>query len=376
MKPERALLHPLWIGALLTQLLNDHALKGGGIVPGAITGKLSDVAVLVVAPPVLAVLVRARSARAWAACHLAIGALFTALELSDGFTALFARFIALFGFPWITWSDWTDLLTLPALLVSWSVLGRAARRQRAPWRGERLVEGALCVAASVTCLATSAVSCPQAEEFDRDSDGDGYGWTRDCDDEDAAIHPGAEDPAEDGVDQDCDGYDPKWIEHACAAPVPLAVQEAGGAVVVPAAHLGTAALGSCAVAPAGASLVSVQLTQATDAWVGWLTLELDTDQPHTLSLRTECLARTSEVACAPTDGGALRVLVHTHAPLFVGVDVGAGADVAAAPTLSATFEPILCGDGVVVEPEACDDGNTVSHDGCSAVCDLEAGADT
>ena len=46
------------------------------------------------------------------------------------------------------------------------------------------------------------------------------------------------------------------------------------------------------------------------------------------------------------------------------------------PQVTATFEPILCGDGVVVDPETCDDGNTVSHDGCSAVCDIEAGSDT
>jgi hypothetical protein len=45
-----------------------------------------------------------------------------------------------------------------------------------------------------------------------DFDGDGHRADDcggdDCDDADATIHPGAEDPCEDGIDQDCDGIDP------------------------------------------------------------------------------------------------------------------------------------------------------------------------
>lgn len=41
-----------------------------------------------------------------------------------------------------------------------------------------------------------------------DADGDGYtAGEGDCDDGDAAIHPGAEDTVGDGGDQDCDGID-------------------------------------------------------------------------------------------------------------------------------------------------------------------------
>ncbi len=44
-----------------------------------------------------------------------------------------------------------------------------------------------------------------------DDDGDGYlsveGGGNDCDDQDAAVHPEAPDPAGDGVDSDCDGVD-------------------------------------------------------------------------------------------------------------------------------------------------------------------------
>ncbi len=40
-----------------------------------------------------------------------------------------------------------------------------------------------------------------------DSDSDGYTVATDCDDDDASVHPDAEEIADDGIDQDCDGAD-------------------------------------------------------------------------------------------------------------------------------------------------------------------------
>src|SRR5690606_32162865 len=58
-----SLLHPLFGAALLVLVVNDHVLKGAGALPPLVTGKLSDVAGLLVAPAVLAWIARARTER-------------------------------------------------------------------------------------------------------------------------------------------------------------------------------------------------------------------------------------------------------------------------------------------------------------------------
>lgn len=50
------------------------------------------------------------------------------------------------------------------------------------------------------CYETTPEPC-------EDADGDGYCGAQDCDDADAAIHPGTRDPEGDGVDQDCNAVD-------------------------------------------------------------------------------------------------------------------------------------------------------------------------
>lgn len=54
-----------------------------------------------------------------------------------------------------------------------------------------------------------------------DNDGDGYTESQDCDDNDATRYPGAIEICDDGIDQDCDGYDETSID-APAAPSGLA----------------------------------------------------------------------------------------------------------------------------------------------------------
>ncbi|MDC3960055.1 hypothetical protein [Polyangium jinanense] len=149
---RRALLHPLWLGSLAVLALNDHVLKGAGILPGAITGKLSDFAGLVVAPVLLAALLRLGSRRSLFLAHLATGAVFAAIKLSPAAARAFEAFTALTPFPWQITVDPTDLMALPALALAWRVLVPAMQR---PLPERPLAQRTAVVFGSLACAATS-----------------------------------------------------------------------------------------------------------------------------------------------------------------------------------------------------------------------------
>lgn len=128
------LAHPLTVVALAVLLLNDHVLKAA--YPGWLTGKLSDVAGLLVAPPLVALLLSAtgRGFRATAVVAVALtGTLFTLVKIS-GYAAgvASAAWTAVAG-PSRVLADPTDLLALPALLLAYHV-GMRASRAPAPGR--------------------------------------------------------------------------------------------------------------------------------------------------------------------------------------------------------------------------------------------------
>jgi hypothetical protein len=147
--PLRALLTPAWLGALAVLAVNDHFLKGSGLLPGVVTGKLSDFAGLFFAPALMGALLMVRSRRALVACHVAIGVVFSAIQLSADAAAGWSALMGLVGFPWTITRDPTDLIALPALFASWRMLtphmlaepsarGRSARanlRRSLQWGG-------------------------------------------------------------------------------------------------------------------------------------------------------------------------------------------------------------------------------------------------
>jgi hypothetical protein len=125
-------LHPVALAAVAVLLLNDWLLKPQGLLPGVITGKLSDLAGLAFAPVALsaalgvALHLAARlgaqvdpslSRRRLLGCVLATGAGFAAVKLSpvaaQGFAALLPRAHVVV--------DPTDLLALPALAIAWAI---------------------------------------------------------------------------------------------------------------------------------------------------------------------------------------------------------------------------------------------------------------
>jgi len=154
-RPAAALLHPVWLGALLLLALNDHILKGALIAPALLVGKLSDVTGLLVAPALFAALLRVRSLRGLLASHLAVGLVFAAIQLSPAAATTWSALMAGLDAPWSITSDPSDLLTLPALLVSWKLFLPVMRGAPPIFGLRRLATGAAACVGLVLCAATS-----------------------------------------------------------------------------------------------------------------------------------------------------------------------------------------------------------------------------
>lgn len=159
--PARGLLHPLWLASLGLLALNDHVLKGADILPAPITGKLSDLAGMVVAPLLLAALLRVRTFRAWLGCHVAVGAVFAGIQLSAPLAELWSAAMGTVGFPWVITRDATDLLALPMLALSlWGLL--PSMRRSAAANARRSLQ---CGAAVVGLAASVATSYEEERPF-------------------------------------------------------------------------------------------------------------------------------------------------------------------------------------------------------------------
>lgn len=137
--------HPLWWVALLALALNDHLLKGSA-APAALTGKLSDFAGLLVAPPLFAyLLARAQVPRARPLGWAAVVGVFAGINLSPGFARLVEDALG-----WQIWVDPTDLVALPMAAVAWRLFAaRPAPRTLPAPRRAAIAFGALA------CIATS-----------------------------------------------------------------------------------------------------------------------------------------------------------------------------------------------------------------------------
>lgn len=111
--------HPLTIGATAVLLLNDHVFKQAW--PGLVTGKLSDVAGLVVAPAVLGLLFGLfRAGRIGAAAAtLLTGAGFVWVKLTHTGAEVASAAWSIVNGPSVVLADPGDLVALPALGLAW-----------------------------------------------------------------------------------------------------------------------------------------------------------------------------------------------------------------------------------------------------------------
>lgn len=152
----RAVTSPPTIIAVLLLLLNDHLLKGSGVVPGLVTGKLSDFAFLFFAPIVLVYATRARSRYAVAAAFAVPVAVFVAINLSQLASDAFAGTLSTFT-PSRHVCDAEDLVALAILPLTWWYLWRAPQPtavvQARSHSGSRMV---VTMIASISCMATSS----------------------------------------------------------------------------------------------------------------------------------------------------------------------------------------------------------------------------
>jgi hypothetical protein len=151
----RALASPLSIGSLVLLVLNDHVLKQAW--PGWVTGKLSDVVGLVVAPLVLAVpLAALRVSRPHVVAVLLTGVGFGLVKATGTGAAVATDAWSAVAGPSYLRQDVTDLLALPALLVALRAYGLAENQGPPLRRRAAGVVGALVLPFAV--LATAATS--------------------------------------------------------------------------------------------------------------------------------------------------------------------------------------------------------------------------
>lgn len=155
LRPARALLTPAWLFALAILALNDHLWKGAGVLPGVVTGKLSDVAGLFLAPALMAALLGVRSRRGLVLCSAAVGLVFSAINLSPACADAWSWLMGLVGFPWTITVDPTDLLTLPAIALGWRVLVPAMASAPRPRARLHPAEASAAALGTLLCVATS-----------------------------------------------------------------------------------------------------------------------------------------------------------------------------------------------------------------------------
>ena len=149
-----SLARPIPLAAVALLVLNDHLFKGSRVLPGWLTGKLSDIAGLFFFPLLLIAVVRPP-------CSRRVAATFATLATATGFAGvkLVPAVNAVVTSAWgMMVMDRTDLLTLPILAASWMWIVRAGPS------GRRWSDHLGVVAAALASLATSPHARPLAPE--------------------------------------------------------------------------------------------------------------------------------------------------------------------------------------------------------------------
>ncbi len=157
LRPERALTTATWITALLILGLNDHVLKHATVLPSQITGKLSDVAGMFVAPALLATLLRVRTLSGLRRAYVAVFAVFAAINLIPAASTAWTWSLGALGVPSVNVCDPTDVpFAFVAILLSWRALAPTMRpsERLPPLRPRRAIEVISVMMGVSLCVAT------------------------------------------------------------------------------------------------------------------------------------------------------------------------------------------------------------------------------
>ena len=174
----QAFSHPLWWSALALLVLNDHVWKGAGVLPSSLTGKLSDIVGLIVAPPVCAIALGAGRRHRPALAALLVGLGFALIKLSPLAATGLADGLGVLGIPSRFWADPTDLWALPALSFGYAlsrpILPSRPGARAAPGLGGPWLQRAGVVAGALGCVATGG-----SDSADKGVSGDAPGLKND-----------------------------------------------------------------------------------------------------------------------------------------------------------------------------------------------------
>ena len=156
-RSRHALTHPLFWTALALLVVNDHILKQAHVLPGAITGKLSDFAGMLVAPVLVATLLRVRGRMGRVAVFACVAGVFTAIKLSRPVADVLEALTAYTPLPWRLWCDPTDLVALAVLPLGWWLMARERESAAGP-RMSLCLRVAGLVLGILACAATGVLT--------------------------------------------------------------------------------------------------------------------------------------------------------------------------------------------------------------------------
>ncbi|MEO3741922.1 hypothetical protein [Plantactinospora sp. B5E13] len=157
---------PVSLLAVVVLVVNDHVGKAAH--PGLVTGKLSDVAGLLFAPALLAVVLAGLLPRL-APTPLAVtalttvGVVFTVVKAAPVGAATASVLWSVLSGPSVVLADRTDLAALPALGVAWWTYTRARRRPATRQAVRRIGVFVVLPGALLAVAATSAPQYPSLE---------------------------------------------------------------------------------------------------------------------------------------------------------------------------------------------------------------------